>query len=107
MASGARSAKWIRSEEVFLRDRHDFNLALLQPEARADVSRRPPGFRLVTEELMPNPLLGLPRNMRCPCGSGGKFKNCCLPLTKRFIAKETLVETRLVMAEALEGRRAW
>lgn len=64
-------------------------------------------FRLADDDYMPNPLLGLPRNMNCPCGSGGKWKKCCLPLAKKFIAKTALEETRRVMAEALEGKVAW
>lgn len=64
-------------------------------------------FRLMSEDLMPNPLLGLPRNMSCPCGSKEKFKKCCLPLTKKFIAKTSLEETKRVMAEALAGKVAW
>lgn len=64
-------------------------------------------YRQLNEALMPNPMLGLPRNMLCPCGSQAKFKKCCLPLTKKFIAKTALEETKRVMAEALEGKVAW
>jgi hypothetical protein len=64
-------------------------------------------WRQMNEDMMPNPLKGLPRNMRCPCGSGEKFKKCCLPLQKAFIHKDSLAETRRVMAEALEGKTAW
>lgn len=32
-----------------------------------------------------NPTLSLPRNSRCRCGSGDKFKDCCLPRIPRYI----------------------
>jgi len=35
---------------------------------------------------MPNPLLNLPRNEPCPCGSQKKFKKCHLPTMPRAIA---------------------
>jgi hypothetical protein len=65
------------------------------------------GMRLLNDDMMPNPLLGLPRNMQCPCGSGKKFKHCCLALTRKFIRKDALAEHKLVMAEALAGAKAW
>jgi SEC-C motif/Antitoxin Xre/MbcA/ParS C-terminal toxin-binding domain len=36
------------------------------------------------------------RNAPCPCGSGKKYKKCCLPATFQEIAKEESIEKKLV-----------
>ncbi len=54
-----------------------------------------------------NPLLGLPRNMACPCASGLKFKRCCLSDTQPYILLEALPEYKEAMATALAGEKAW
>jgi hypothetical protein len=55
----------------------------------------------------PNPLVGLPRNMPCPCGSKVKFKKCCLLDTKPYVPTEALAEYRRTRDEALAGGKAW
>jgi hypothetical protein len=37
---------------------------------------------------VPNPLLRKPRNSPCLCGSGKKWKKCCLPLMPLHIKAE-------------------
>ncbi len=59
------------------------------------------------EPMVANPLAGLPRNMRCPCGSGEKFKKCCLPLTREYVRKDALEEYRSTWEEAMTGAVAW
>lgn len=54
-----------------------------------------------------NPLMGLPRNMSCPCFSGKKFKVCCLPLTHEYIPGEALEAYRTTCADALQGVWCW
>jgi hypothetical protein len=54
-----------------------------------------------------NPLLKLPVNMRCPCGSGLKFKKCCRPLTRPFIPKEGLKEHQETYQQAMAGAKCW
>ena len=44
-----------------------------------------------------NPLLKLPRNMRCPCGSGKKLKACHLDKFPRAIKKELADQYQLAM----------
>lgn len=39
-----------------------------------------------------NPLLGLPRNSRCPCHSGKKFKNCHLDVLPKVIPEKLAQE---------------
>lgn len=39
-----------------------------------------------------NPLLKVPRNILCPCGSGTKFKNCHLPKMPRAISEKLAAE---------------
>ncbi len=55
----------------------------------------------------PNPLVGLPRNMPCPCGSNVKFKKCCLLDTKPYVLTEALADYQRTKDEALAGQRAW
>lgn len=59
-------------------------------------------FRLADTDYMPNPLLGLSRNLSCPCGSGLKFKKCCKLLVTRFIRKD-YVETYKDFAQRAEA----
>ncbi len=35
-----------------------------------------------------NPLLKYPRNRVCPCGSGEKFKSCCLKVMTRYVTAD-------------------
>lgn len=65
------------------------------------------GFRLLNEDMMHNPLRGLPRNMVCPCHSGEKFKKCCLPLTKKYIPKAFLKEYESARDMAITGKKVW
>lgn len=47
------------------------------------------GFRVREEKRMTkNPLLEWPRNYNCVCGSGKKFKKCCLPQLSSVITIE-------------------
>lgn len=39
-----------------------------------------------------NPLLTLPVNMRCPCRSGKKFKQCCRPKLPKAVSKENALK---------------
>lgn len=39
----------------------------------------------ITPVLVPNPLLEWPRNFNCVCGSGKKFKKCCLNELQRNV----------------------
>lgn len=64
-------------------------------------------LRCIDPDVVLNPLLGLPRNMPCPCGAKEKWKRCCLLLTKKYIRKEHLPEYKRAMAQALAGERAW
>lgn len=59
------------------------------------------------EPMVANPLLSLPRNMACPCGSGDKFKKCCRDLTKRYVRKDALEEYRSTWEAAMSGEVAW
>lgn len=43
----------------------------------------------ITPTSVPNPLLKWPRNFNCVCGSGKKFKKCCLNgLAKQVTIKD-------------------
>lgn len=59
------------------------------------------------EGYIRNPLLDLPRNMKCPCHSGKKFKVCCLIDTKLYIEKCHLREYLEAKGEAMQGLKAW
>jgi hypothetical protein len=54
-----------------------------------------------------NPLLKLPVNMRCPCGSELKFKKCCRSLTRPFIPKDSLEEYQKIYRQAMSGEKCW
>lgn len=60
-----------------------------------------------TDGFVRNPLRELPRNMACPCGSGKKFKKCCLDVTRLYIPREHLDEYSKTAQLAREGRVAW
>lgn len=47
-----------------------------------------------------NPLRTLPRNMRCPCRSGRKFKACCLPNLPPAVSEEDAKGYREQMSKA-------
>lgn len=44
----------------------------------------------LTDGFMWNPILKIPRNDHCPCGSGKKFKKCHLKDTPRALNIEHL-----------------
>ena len=48
---------------------------------------------------VPNPILAYPRNRDCPCGSGFRFKKCCLPAMPRLIPESELKDHQQVMKE--------
>lgn len=54
-----------------------------------------------------NPLMKIPRNMKCPCGSGHKFKYCCLEITDPYIKKDELEIYTDTLKQALRGEKAW
>ncbi len=54
-----------------------------------------------------NPLKGLPRNLACPCGSGQKFKKCCLALTNDCIPEDALPAYHRTLELALVGKASW
>lgn len=54
-----------------------------------------------------NPLTELPPNMKCPCGSGVKFKKCCKPLTPYAIPARYEEEWLQTMEVAMDGEVAW
>lgn len=54
-----------------------------------------------------NPLMDLPVNMKCPCGSNRKFKKCCLPLTHRYIRETDRSSYEHAKKNALAGEKAW
>lgn len=55
----------------------------------------------VTEpRLVPNPLLGFPRNDPCFCNGGKKFKNCHLKKLPRTILPSLAEETKQVLRAA-------
>lgn len=41
-----------------------------------------------------NPLLKLERNGPCICGSGKKYKKCCLPAMPSFLPQQTVKDLR-------------
>jgi len=49
-----------------------------------------------------NPLLSLPRNMPCPCGSGRKFKLCHLLTLPKAIPFSMAAQYRKVVKQADE-----
>lgn len=54
-----------------------------------------------------NPLLGLQRNMACPCKSGKKWKVCCMPLTRAYIPEPFFEEYAYAHRAAERGDWAW
>ena len=46
-----------------------------------------------------NPLKKLPRNMKCPCLSGKKFKTCCMIKLPTLVTKEAAARYRAQMAK--------
>lgn len=54
-----------------------------------------------------NPLLKLPRNMACPCGSKKKFKTCCLPAMLKTVETAGLKAYEAAKQKALAGEVAW
>lgn len=44
-----------------------------------------------------NPLLKIPRNMKCPCGSDKKYKLCHLPTMPRAVPEKLAAEYRAAM----------
>lgn len=54
-----------------------------------------------------NPMRSLPPNLSCPCGSGQKFKKCCLPISPRVISKNWEKEWNEAKKKALQGERVW
>jgi len=57
-----------------------------------------PGFE-------PNPFLGYPRNSKCFCGSGKKFKYCCKKRQPRLLVNEKAAIARSYLADAAEYKR--
>jgi len=41
-----------------------------------------------------NPMLKYPRNDRCPCKSGKKFKKCCFPTMKQLLPWRDALEVQ-------------
>ena len=56
----------------------------------------------VAPTLVPNPLLKWPRNFRCVCGSGIKFKKCCL----NGLASGVTIEDAVKIKNKLDLHRA-
>lgn len=46
-----------------------------------------------------NPWRSIPRNDPCPCGSGKKFKKCCLPRCPLAVEKDVAAELRKEMVQ--------
>ncbi len=61
--------------------------------------RLEPGFVL-------NPMLSLPRNIPCLCGSKIKFKKCCLPKVPIAVKDATLDAANQVVSSYLNRRAA-
>jgi hypothetical protein len=55
-------------------------------------NRPPPGWEW-------NPLKTLPRNMKCPCKSGVKFKHCCLNKLAKFVTERDATMYREAFAD--------
>lgn len=51
-----------------------------------------------------NPLKKLPRNQKCPCGSGLKFKRCHLDLIDPMCTVEAAERLKVVLRMANEGK---
>jgi uncharacterized protein YchJ len=43
---------------------------------------------VVKDGFVANPLMKIPRNSKCPCQSGKKFKVCCMSRVPRFVTAE-------------------
>lgn len=55
---------------------------------KRDTIAGPGDFKAVRDGSDWNPLLKYPRNESCYCGSGVKFKKCCLPRTQYAVDKK-------------------
>jgi len=64
-------------------------------------------FRVVKGGLSTNPITKLPRNMRCPCHSGKRFKACCLLDTPPYVPTENLEIWDATYRSAMAGDQAW
>jgi hypothetical protein len=63
----------------------------IKPESKSD------GFYVLGDGFAWNPLLGLPRNMPCPCDSGKKYKHCHLLTMPRAIPIKLAMEYKAGM----------
>jgi hypothetical protein len=61
---------------------HMADWAAFQPEEEQRVATRPGLAAQVANQTVRNPYRGVGRNDPCPCGSGKKFKKCCLDKLK-------------------------
>lgn len=53
--------------------------------------------QLLVMKLVRNPLLKYPRNSRCPCLSGKKFKRCCLPRLMPLVPPQVALQFKGAM----------
>src|SRR3954468_13634145 len=65
-------------------------------EGRADRERRLQDIEAELGETEPyrNPFKGVGRNDPCPCGSGKKFKKCCLLVSVSLTANHPIISVR-------------
>jgi hypothetical protein len=79
------------SREKKMNERANEKTTCSAPEASIPTKLQQQPHKLAIKPLpgfTHNPLLKLPRNRKCPCLSGKKFKACHLPLLPRVVSQD-------------------
>lgn len=78
-------------------------LKFLKPKRFTKTGRFKPNIYRLEAGFAWNPLTRYPRNKGCICGSGEKFKGCCLPTIKRAIRIDDALQIKASWKELLTG----